>query len=168
MTDPDSADRSQHPLALAAAATRNRKQPLTHLHQAARYGWLEDIEAELDAGADIDAPTTDLYQWTPLHWAALSGQTEAVRLLLARGANINSSEAKGSTPLMFAIHGRHVETAHALLEAGADTRVVNESGRTAEELASQYDPELQAAVRRVGLNKFARTKGDQEREKPIF
>jgi|GEM_PF-2514662 len=67
MTDPDSADRSQRPLARAAAATRNREEPLTHLHQAARYGWLEDIEAELKAGTDIEAHTTDLYQWTPLH-----------------------------------------------------------------------------------------------------
>ena len=159
---------SQHPLALAAAATRNQQDPLTHLHNAARHGWLKDIEAELDEGADIEAPTTDIYQWTPLHWSAIQGQTEAVRLLLARGANINSLEAKGSTPLMFAIHGKHVETAYELLDAGADTRVVNESGRTAEDLASLYDPDLQAAVRRTGLNRVAGISGEQAREKPIF
>jgi len=48
MTDPNSADRSQHPLVPAAAATRNRKRPLIQLHQAAHYSWPEDIEAELE------------------------------------------------------------------------------------------------------------------------
>ncbi|KAF1701161.1 hypothetical protein CSC66_13975 [Pseudoxanthomonas kaohsiungensis] len=164
----DSADWSQHPLARRALAKGDQPTPMTHLHHAARHGWLEDIEVELDEGADIEAPTADQHQWTPLHWAALSGQTAAVRLLLTRGANINSLESKGSSPLMFAIHGKHVETAYVLLEAGADTRVVNEAGRTAEELASHYDPELQAAVRRYGLNKVAGVSGEQAREKPIF
>ena len=164
----DLKDFSQHSLALAAAATRKQQDPLTQLHNAARHGWLEEIAAELDEGADIEAPTTDLYQWTPLHWAAIQGQTEAVRLLLAKGANINSLEAKGSTPLMFAIHGKHVETAYALLDAGADTRVINEGGRTAEDLASLFDPELQATIRRAGLNEAAGISSEYEREKPIF
>lgn len=168
MSDPDSSDWSKNPLALAAAATSKQQDPLTQLHYAARQGWLEEIAAELDEGADIEAPTIDLYHWTPLHWAAIQGQTEAVRLLLVRGANINSLEAKGSTPLMFAIHGKHVETAYVLLDAGADTRVVNDGGRTAEDLASLFDPELQAAVRRAGLNKAAGINSEYEREKPIF
>ena len=166
----DSADWSQHPLARRALAKSDQPAPMTHLHHAARHGWLEDIEAELDAGADIEAPTTDQHEWTPLHWAALSGHTEAVQLLLARGTNINSLDAKGSSPLMFAIHGKHVETALVLLDAGADTRVVNEAGRTAEELASRFDQVLQLTVRRAGLKTISGITGEQEQEqeKPIF
>lgn len=118
----DSADWSQHPLARRALAKGDQPAPMTHLHHTARHGCLENIEAELDSGSDIKAPTADQHQWTPLHWAALSGQTEAVRLLLARGANIKSLESKDSSPLTFAIHGKHVETAYMLPEAGADTR----------------------------------------------
>ena len=69
---------------------------------------------------------------------------------------------------MFAIHGKHLETAQVLLDAGADTRVVNEAGRTAEELASRFDQVLQLTVRRAGLKTISGITGEQEREKPIF
>ncbi len=51
---------------------------------------------------------------------------------------------------------------------GADTRVVNEAGRTAEELASRFDQVLQLTVRRAGLKTISGITGEQEREKPIF
>lgn len=164
-TDPK--DLSQHPLALAAAATREWKNPLVHLHHAARAGWLDDIEAELEAGEDIDVRTGDDWTWTPLHIASMSEHVSVVRLLLDRGADINALDGRGNTALMLAIHAKRIETAYLLLDAGADTRVTNRSGRTADNLAT-HDPELQSAVRRAGLKQIAGNAGATDREKPIF
>ena len=33
------------------------------------------------------SPSLQVFQWTPLHWAALYGHTAVVELLLQRGAN---------------------------------------------------------------------------------
>lgn len=137
------------------------------LHQAAREGWLDDIESELDAGEDINIRTDDDWSWTPLHIASMSEHVSAVRLLLGWSADINASDGRGNSALMLAIHAKRIETAYLLLDSGADTRVVNWSGRTADNLAT-HDPELQSAVRRAGLKQIAGTTGAQEREKPIF
>ncbi|MCH7979361.1 MAG: ankyrin repeat domain-containing protein, partial [Acidobacteria bacterium] len=46
-----------------------------------------------------------------------------VKLLLARGANVNAKETqKGQTALMWAVAGKHSEVARALVEHGADVR----------------------------------------------
>lgn len=164
MSDPK--DLSQHPLALSAAATREWKNPLVHLHHAAREGWLDDIESELDAGEDIDVRTGDDWSWTPLQIASMCEHTSAVRLLLGRGADINALDGRGNSALMLAIHAKRIETAYLLLDSGADSLVVNQSGRTPDNLAT-HDPELQSAVRRAGLKQIAGTAGAQERENPI-
>ena len=164
-TDPK--DLSQHPLALSAAASREWKDPRVLLYQAAREGWLDDIESELDAGEDIDVRTGDDWSWTPLHIAPMSEHASAVRLLLERDADINALDGRGNSALMLAIHAKRIETAYLLLDAGADARVVNQTGRTAANRAT-HAPELQSAVRRAGLKQVAGTAGTQDREKPIL
>jgi hypothetical protein len=43
---------------------------------------------------------------TPLHWAALGGHVEIVKLLLAQGADVNARETGyGGTPVGWAVHG---------------------------------------------------------------
>ena len=163
-TDPK--DLSQHPLALSAAASREWKDPRVLLHQAAREGWLDDIESELDAGEVIDVRTGDDWSWPPLHIASMSEHVSAVRLLLERGADINALDGRGNSALMLAIHAKRIEKAHLLLDSGADSLVVNQSGRTADNLAT-HDLELQSAVRRAGLKQIAGAAGAQERENPI-
>lgn len=55
--------------------------------------------------------------------AAAEGNTARVKELIARGAPLNGQDARGRTAAMAATHGNHVETARALLEAGADVNL---------------------------------------------
>ena len=52
--------------------------------------------------------------------AAERGDTATVLQLLAAGAEINSRDAAGRTPVMAATHGNQVATVQALIDAGAD------------------------------------------------
>ena len=54
------------------------------LHAAARAGDVAVLNAGVASGCDVNAK--DKLSRTPLHLAAWSGQTDAVRLLLAAGA----------------------------------------------------------------------------------
>ena len=64
----------------------------------------------------------------PLLKAALAGDAESVRALLAAGAAVDAADCRGRRPLMCAAMHGHVACVRALLEAGADPEAV-ESGR---------------------------------------
>ena len=66
------------------------------------------IELLLDAGADINA-IDNIWHATPLGWAARTGRTNVVKLLLRRGADPTLSAAPWSTPLAFAQKENHEE-----------------------------------------------------------
>ena len=57
-----------------------------------------------------------------IHWAAKRGDHEAIQRHLRRGAEIDSGDRAGKTPLMYAAEGRlaTVATLRLLIEAGAD------------------------------------------------
>lgn len=57
---------------------------------------------------------------TPLIAAAQGGRCEALKLLLARGADVNKKMKPGQTALMFASYYGHTETVRLLLTSGAD------------------------------------------------
>ena len=62
--------------------------------------------------------------------ASRTGNTDAVRLLLARGADPNAKEAsRGQTALMWAVAERHPEVVRALLEKGANVHARSSSSR---------------------------------------
>lgn len=63
------------------------------LHFAADYGQTKVIESLLDAGADINMP--DKHGITPLLAAIWENHTDAVKLLLTRGANKNGVSPDG-------------------------------------------------------------------------
>lgn len=84
------------------------------------HGETERVEALLDANPGLVTVRTakDL---TPLHVAASRGHAPVVRLLLARGADINGpSSGDAWTPLEWASYRGHIEAVRALLELGAD------------------------------------------------
>ena len=116
------------------------------------------VEVLLDAGADVHArsrvrpvvvahsprtgapgavATVDEGGYTPLLFAARSGDLASARMLLAAGADPNDTAPAGTSALVVATHSGHGALAEALLEAGADA---NASG-------AGYTP-LHAAVLR--------------------
>jgi ankyrin repeat protein len=84
---------------------------------AARLGALLDAHPEL-----INAlGGTSFSKATALHLAALRNRHDAIRLLIARGADLNTREfPDNATPLHFAAAHGDLETLRLLVEAGAD------------------------------------------------
>lgn len=58
---------------------------------------------------------------TLLARASTAGHTEAVRTLIARGAELDLRAPEGLSPLQLAVAGGHADVVRALLKAGADT-----------------------------------------------
>ena len=73
--------------------------------------------------------------WTPLHYAATSGGIDMIRLLLWRHAEVDARSPNGSTPLMMAARYGKVDAVQMLLRAGADPRARNQLGMDALDFA---------------------------------
>ncbi|TGZ71555.1 hypothetical protein CRM22_002565 [Opisthorchis felineus] len=54
-----------------------------------------------------------------LHYAADYGQPEICEYLLSKGADVNTPDDYGVTPLLAAIYENHIDCARVLLEKGA-------------------------------------------------
>lgn len=79
------------------------------------------LMALLDAEPHLMAERTGLGE-TPLHYLAVENQLEAVKLLIARGASVNTVNECSSTPLSDAASLGYEEMVGLLLEHGADLR----------------------------------------------
>jgi uncharacterized protein len=73
--------------------------------------------------------------WTPLHYAASGSETKLVALLLDKGADIEAPSPNGTTPLMMAARYGAQESAVFLLSRGAKARASNQAGLNAIEFA---------------------------------
>ena len=67
---------------------------------------------------------------TPLWCAASSGNLALVRLLIERGANVNSTTKTKSTPLRAACYDGHLNIVKYLIQKGADIELANKYGHT--------------------------------------
>jgi ankyrin repeat protein len=88
----------------------------TTLHSVARWPVIESARILLQYGANIDA-RDDVFQATPLAWAAMFGRLELVEFLLANGTQPNlPDEEPWATPLFWAEHRGHAAIADLLRE----------------------------------------------------
>jgi len=69
-------------------------------------------------------------QSTPLHTAAMQGDEDAVRRLLAEGARVDARDGFGATPLHRAAGMGHVQVMELLLDNGAPVDAVQLQGWT--------------------------------------
>ena len=58
--------------------------------------------------------------WTPLPWAAEGGHEAVVKLLLEKGAELETKDNDGWTPLSWAAEKGHEAVVKLLLEKGAE------------------------------------------------
>jgi outer membrane protein assembly factor BamB len=100
------------------AAWQDRTTSNEALFEAARAGDTASIIGALDRGADVNAKAR--YDVTPLIFAASGGKLDAVRLLVARGADVNSQDSfYRARAAEMALGNGHADVALFLLQNGA-------------------------------------------------
>jgi hypothetical protein len=159
-------------IAVAGQAPQNAANEL--LFEAARAGDSARIAAALDQGADVNAKAR--YDVTALIFAAGNGRVDAVKLLLARGADINAQDtfyraraaemaiangyadvamlllqngSKGGDNLMFA--GVQADNA-ALVKAALASDVTRQGLQTAMNIATQMKRDALVPILKAALD----------------
>jgi hypothetical protein len=117
---------------------------------AAAKGNLEAIKEYVAAGAEIDAKAPSI-EVTPLMVAAITGQSDAADLLLAKGAKPDIRNNEGSTALHMAAFFGHLEIVQNLVAKGADVNARNERSETPlDTVSGAWNEELEGVYRAIG------------------
>lgn len=99
------------------AAPAHTAELLQAAQAAAEAGQTAALQALLDAGVKADAPCRG---GTALHAAVANGRMRAAELMLERGANPDTADADGYTPLMHAAMNDDAPMVKLLLKHGAN------------------------------------------------
>lgn len=99
---------------------------ISALREAAYHGHTALAEILLDHGVDVNGKDQYSDGFTALTTAARDDRIETIRLLLKRGAAIDSRDKDGMTALMWVV--THPETAKFLVDQGADVRARDNQG----------------------------------------
>ncbi len=99
------------------------------------------LKGQLDIARQLIAKDADVNKpgWTPLHYAATGGQLDVMRLLLDEHAFIDAESPNGTTPLMMAASYGTPQAVKLLIEAGADLNMRNQQGMTALDFARRAE-----------------------------
>lgn len=100
------------------------------LHALCEKGYTAELKALLDSGV-VDVAMEDLAGFTALHHAVYAGHKEVVDILVAAGAELNTTDSNGRSLLHIgAISGQH-ELLEYLLSKGLDLTLCDNDGWTA-------------------------------------
>lgn len=143
------------------SAAHKAKAPSQDLHDAARAGDLEGLQAIYFSNptainardkhspwsgqtevaeflcnhkADVGAAAVD--DMSAIHFASQKGHLEIVRILLRSGASVNASTRKGMSALHYAVQGNHLEVVKFLIRKGASLSAKTKAGKRAIDLAN--------------------------------
>ncbi|TAM45192.1 MAG: ankyrin repeat domain-containing protein [Burkholderiaceae bacterium] len=91
------------------------------------------LHGQIDMVRELIAKGADINKpgWTPLHYAATRGHLEIMSLLLEHSAYIDAASPNGTTPLMMAASYGTPAAVKLLLDEGADPTLKNQQGLTA-------------------------------------
>ena len=118
----------------------------TPLHSAAWYGDLEVVRLLLDYKVDVRVKARDVDNWTVMHYVSHGPHStfpvkphygpqllpDVARLLLEHGAgaDVNTRDDEGSTPLYLAAENGRLQVVRMLLEHGANVGAEDNQGKT--------------------------------------
>lgn len=107
------------------------KKPILTFFEACGVGDVDEIRKALAKDPGL-AVSWNAFGWSALHLAAFSGNDDAARLILDRGADVNARARTKfkNTPLQAALLTGQYRTAKILLERGADPLVRQAQGFT--------------------------------------
>lgn len=91
----------------------------TALHSAIKKGFVELASMLIDSDIDIEAKNLSL-GLTAIHIAVENGDLKSIKLMLVRGADVNSKNTAGETALQLAAKNGLLEVCALLLKYGAD------------------------------------------------
>lgn len=167
--DPNSFDSAGTPAIVLAAQNRADKvvkllvnHKKTRLDEAGSAGetalmvsiYLSNKEQTallLSKGAEVNR-----VGWTPLHYAASTGNIDLVKQLLDKAAYIDAQSPSKTTPLMMAARERKYDVVKLLLDEGADPTTVNDAGFGAAEYCDRNKESALAAEIRQRADAFRR------------
>ncbi|MEL7238863.1 MAG: ankyrin repeat domain-containing protein, partial [Planctomycetota bacterium] len=137
---------------------------------AAKAGSLELVRFWLDEGIDVHSNPPDYRKTdglhTPLHGAI---DVASMKLLIERGADLNSWNRWNGTPLHGAVVTGSYDKVRFLLEAGADPTIEDYDGMTPLALAIKYDrEEVIEELRGVTPEEAESTKPKRKRRPPAI
>ncbi|KAG1664104.1 Tankyrase-2 [Nymphon striatum] len=89
------------------------------LLRATAQSKVEEVEMLLDSGINVNCYDSEESMNTPLHWAASYSDVPTVKCLLGRGAEVNMTNASGTTALHDAIDRGDIDIIKLLLDEGA-------------------------------------------------
>lgn len=100
------------------------------LMDLARDGRDDSLKELLRKTPDIDLGLQDNNGWTALTFAAVSGHTSTIGILLEAGAMVDMPDHEGATPLLYAALEGHVDAVKLLMKHGASLNVCTSRGWT--------------------------------------
>ncbi len=146
-------------------ATNN--EGVTPLYYAAEKGNLALVQMLLSNGADVNLHAKGKNGEAALNAVSrfTRGHTEIALALLDAGADVNTRNSDGSTPLIQASFSGNIKMVEVLIKRGADIQARNKRGNTAlDEVPRQGHNELEAQLRAAGARADTHTAREQKSE----
>ena len=147
--DVNTSDRDGDTLALIAARNGNNDlldfllRNRANVLKQNKYGDSPIMAATMQGHADavrrLLAAGADVHNkgWNALHYAAYSGHTEIARLLIEHMADLDARAPNGQTPLMLAASAGYLDVVKLLVDNDADMDLEDADGHTAINLAER-------------------------------
>ncbi|MGB3466315.1 MAG: ankyrin repeat domain-containing protein [Cyclobacteriaceae bacterium] len=107
----------------------------TPLGLACFFGHYNTAAFLIEAGADVNLPSGNDFQVSPIHSACAISDKPLAELLIDHGADVNAQQKSGSTALHSAAHHGQLGLVKYLVEKGASIKIKDADKLTPEKIA---------------------------------